>query len=137
MKKRTKFLLIALAAVLLAAILVVPVFAAGGTPPTGACWKCMPGIANQEVPLPAVAVLNAEFLAFLVALTGFFKEQFGLKGKAVLGVAFGVGLALYFAPLLSFAPVIDQIVVFLKWFLAGLGAFDTTVNVLKQVGTKK
>lgn len=120
--KMKKYLLITLAVLLLAAIFVVPVFAQGETPPP---------VAGH------VAELNAEFLAFLVALTGFFKKQFNLTGNIVLGVAFVVGLFLYFSPLLPFGGAVNQIVEFVKWFLAGAGSIDVATTLLSKVGSKK
>lgn len=121
MKQKKLFFLTLLAVILLAAIFVVPVFAQGETPPpaTG-----------------GVAELNAEFLAFLVALTGFFKKQFNLEGKIVLGVAFVVGLFLYFSPLLAFGDAVTQVVDFVKWFLAGAGSIDVATSLLSKVGRK-
>lgn len=87
---------------------------------------------GEEPTTPAPADLNAEFLFFLVTITGFIKARFNISGNYVLGIAFVVGLVLYFAPLLAplAGPIIGQFVEFIKWFIAGAGSFDTGVNLI-------
>jgi peptidoglycan/LPS O-acetylase OafA/YrhL len=72
-------------------------------------------------------------MAFLIAITGFFKERFKFRGNAVLIVAFIVGLFLWFTPELSAIHPLSALVVgFLKWFLGALGSFDTLIDVQEK-----
>lgn len=87
--------------------------------------------AQEEPEAPSVADLDAEFLFFLVTLTGFIKARFGVRGNKVLLLGIGVGLFLYLYP--YFIPqagtIVTAIVEFLKWIIAGAGSFDTLVDV--------
>lgn len=89
---------------------------------------------GQDAPPPvadtAVRVID---MAFLLAITGFFKERFEVRGNAVLIVAFFVGLFLWFSPeLSSIAPWVAGVIAFIKWFLGALGTFDTAIDVQKK-----
>jgi len=117
---------VVLTILLLAAVFVVPVYAQGAEPPVDT-----PG-----------AMPQLEFIAFLVTITGFFKQQFDIKGKPLLLVAFGVGLALWFLPDIqtlfpSSAYWLTRGLDFVKLFLASLGSFDVIVNVGAKIATAK
>lgn len=72
-------------------------------------------------------------MAFLLAITGFFKAQFDIKGRPVIGVAFLVGLFLWFIPEISaINPVVALLAGFVKWFLGALGSFDTLIDVQEK-----
>ena len=68
-------------------------------------------------------------VAFIVALTAFFKEQFGLTGWKVLLAAFIVALFIAFLPLVSAlvpaaAPWLNQLLQVIVLFLAAAGSVD-------------
>jgi hypothetical protein len=78
-------------------------------------------------------VLN---VAFIVALTAFFKEQFGLTGWKVLIAAFGVALVIAFLPLVSAlvpaaAPWLDQLLQVILLVLAAAGSVDFIKQIKK------
>jgi hypothetical protein len=73
-------------------------------------------------------------VAFIIAATAFFKQQFGLTGKAVLGCVFILALLIGFAPLIgsAFPFVASYIGVLVKvvgLFLAAAGAYDGAVDL--------
>lgn len=68
-------------------------------------------------------------VAFVIAVTAFFKEQFGFSGKVSLAAAFVVSLVVGLAPLLGtqfpgLAPWIEQIVGIVVLFLSAAGSVD-------------
>lgn len=68
-------------------------------------------------------------VAFIVAVTAFFKEQFGFSGRASLAAAFGVSLVVGLAPTLAaavpaLAPWITQLVSIIIMFVAAAGSVD-------------
>lgn len=72
-------------------------------------------------------------VAFVVAITAFLKEQFGLKGYVVLLVAFFIALAFGVAPLIAgmFPEAGPYIKVFMDTvvlFLAAAGSYDAVVG---------
>lgn len=73
--------------------------------------------------------INLLDVAFIVAVTAFFKAQFGLEqGKALLA-AFGVALFVGFAPLVAVqfplvAPWVAALFNVVKIFLAAAGSYD-------------
>lgn len=78
-------------------------------------------------------------VAFVIAVTAFFREQFGLKGKAVIGVAFLVTLIIGYVPLVSelfpnIAPWLRVLVGTFSLFLAAAGSWDAAVAL---IGSKK
>ena len=75
-------------------------------------------------------ILNA---AFIIAATAFFKEQLSLSGRASLLAAFGVSLAVGFAPAIAaqfplLAPWVTHFVNVVVLFISAAG----TVDALKQ-----
>ena len=123
-----KRLLIILLVVLgLALLPMMVVFAQGVEPPVG------PPLAT---PTPS----QAEFIAFVLMITAFFKQQFGVTGKPMLALTFVVALVLWFLPdleaMLPAAAVwIEKFIELVKLFLASMGAFDLTVNVGAKIAT--
>lgn len=78
-------------------------------------------------------------VAFVIAVTAFFREQFGLKGKAVIGVAFLVTLIIGYVPLISelfpnVAPWLRVLVGTFSLFLAAAGSWDAARGL---IGSKK
>jgi hypothetical protein len=68
-------------------------------------------------------------VALIIAVTAFFKEQFGFSGKAALACAFGVALLVGIAPLLgtqfpTLAPWIEQVLKVIVLFLSASGSVD-------------
>lgn len=129
MKIRNMLLIVAIM-LLVAFVFVVPALAQAADPPVA------PVAATTSPPVQS----QAEFIAFVVLITGFFKQQFGLEGKWILGVGFLIALVLWFLPdieaLLPTAAVwIDKFVELVKLFLASAGAFDTVVNVGSKIAT--
>ena len=73
--------------------------------------------------------INLLDVAFIVAVTAFFKERFGLASKAALFAAFGVALFVGFAPLVAASfpvvqPWIEALFNVVKIFLAAAGSYD-------------
>lgn len=121
MKIVVKYFPIFLVVFLIALVFVVPVLARG------------PGY--QETAPPAAEVTNHVVdLLFLVAITGFFKQQFGLTKPVVFVVAFAIGLVLWFQPEISaLNSYLASFLAYVKWFLGALGSFDTTVNIGQKI----
>jgi len=76
-------------------------------------------------------------VAFIIAVVAFFKEQFGLSGKAALLAAFVVALVVGLAPLIgvtipALAPWIEGIVKIIVLFLSATGGVDA----ITQLGAK-
>jgi hypothetical protein len=118
---------VVLLVLLVAAFFVTPAFSQGVDPPVG--QPAAPSDTSQ-----------LEFIAFLVAITGFFKQQFNVTGKAILLVAFAVGIVLWFLPdiellLPAAASWIEKLLEFIKLFLASVGSFDVVVNVGAKIAT--
>lgn len=68
-------------------------------------------------------------IAFIIAVTAFFREQFGLSGKASLGCAFVVALIVGLAPQLAatipaLAPWIEAVIRVIVLFLSAAGSVD-------------
>ena len=81
------------------------------------------------------SVLDA---ALMLAITAFFKEQLGLKGKWVLLAAFLVGGFIWFAPLLietfpKSATWLTALITFVEFYLGVVGSFDLTVNIGQKI----
>ena len=67
--------------------------------------------------------------AFIIAVTAFFKEQFGLDGKFALLAALLVALVVGLAPLVgatlpALAPWIEGVIKVLVLFLSAAGGYD-------------
>lgn len=77
-------------------------------------------------------------VAFVVAVTAFMKEQFGISGKGALICAFVIALAVGAVPLISAAlpalePWLMLIVNTIALFLAAAGSYDAVKNfILKK-----
>lgn len=68
-------------------------------------------------------------VAFIIAVTAFFKEQFGFTGKSALAAAFLVALIVGLAPLVGsafppLAPWIEQVIKIIVLFLSAAGSVD-------------
>jgi len=68
-------------------------------------------------------------VAFVIAVTAFLKQQFGLQGATVLIVAFLISLGFGFAPLISgmfpaIAPFVQVLLNTCMLFLAAAGSYD-------------
>lgn len=68
-------------------------------------------------------------VAFVVAVTAFFRERLQLKSYKVLACAFGVALLFNFAPLISatlpaIAPWLDAVVKTIWLFVVSAGSVD-------------
>ena len=68
-------------------------------------------------------------IAFIVAVTSFFKEQFGFSGRTSLLAAFFVALVVGFAPALAtqfpaIAPWIENFIRVVVLFLSAAGSVD-------------
>ena len=76
-------------------------------------------------------------IAFVIAITAFFKEQFGLVGKATIGVAFLVGVVMWGLPILTTAfpvaaPYINSFLLFLKVWLGAMGTADFGGQLIRK-----
>lgn len=76
-------------------------------------------------------------VAFVVAVTAFFKTQFGWEHKAALAAAFGVSLLVGVAPQVSaalpaVAPWIDSVLRVVVIFLSAAGSYDFAVGMLRR-----
>lgn len=117
MKMRRKFFLVAALVVAAALVFAVPAFAQGDVP--------------AEPPFDEVA-----FLASVVLMTGFLKQQFNLPGKWVLVAGLGVTLFLGFLPeLKEMLPAGQKIVDLILLWVKSAGLFDTVVNVGAKIAT--
>jgi hypothetical protein len=101
------------------------------------------GLAQEAPPVtgPGVAVVVID-VAFLAAITAFIKKQFELQGKTVMAVAFGVGVIIWGAPLLSQAfPVagtyIDSFMAFLKLWIGAMGSTDLFTDIGSKIASVK
>jgi hypothetical protein len=68
-------------------------------------------------------------VAFVLAITAFLKEQFGLNGRSALAAAFLVALVFGFAPLVAgyiptAAPFVDVVLKTIILFLGAAGSYD-------------
>lgn len=77
-------------------------------------------------------------IAFVVAVTAFFRERFALKGWRVLSVAFVVTLLFNIAPLVAQAfpdisPWLDAALRTIWLFVVAAGSVDLGVYFLKRV----
>lgn len=116
--KMFKYLRVLLVVLVIAVLFVGPVLAKG---------------LNQEG-TPAAAV-GAVDMAFLLAITGFFKTQFDLRDKKILGLKAGifialvVGLVLWYQPQISaLHPIVAGLFAFGKWFLGSIGTYDLATD---------
>lgn len=76
-------------------------------------------------------------VAFVIALTAFLKEQFGLTGRAVLIWAFVIALGFGFAPLIAYlipaaSPFIQVIITTLTLFFGAAGSYDAIVGFTRK-----
>ncbi len=76
-------------------------------------------------------------VAFVIALTAFLKEQFGLTGRAVLIAAFVIALGFGFAPLIAdlipvASPFIQVLFKTLTLFFAAAGSYDAIVGFTRK-----
>lgn len=77
-------------------------------------------------------------IAFVIAVTAFFRERFALKSWRVLIVAFAVTLLFNLAPLVaqsfpSFSPWLDAVLKTFWLFVVAAGSVDFGVYLLKRV----
>jgi len=75
-------------------------------------------------------------VAFIVAVTAFFKQQFGLVDKAALALAFVVSIVVGLAPQLvdalpALGPWIDAVIKVVVLFLSAAGSYDYVQNFRK------
>ena len=75
-------------------------------------------------------------VAFIIAVTAFFKQQFGFSGKTALACAFVVSLLVGFAPLIgtllpASAPFITVLINTIVLFLSAAGSYDAIIAVKK------
>lgn len=73
-------------------------------------------------------------VAFIIAVTAFFKEQLQIGGKAALGLAFLVALIVGIAPLIggmvpAAAPFIDVVIKVVVLFLGAAGSYDAVMDL--------
>ena len=76
-------------------------------------------------------------VAFVVAVTAFFKTQFGWEQKFALLAAFVVSLVVGLAPqvaatLPAFAPWIESFLRVVVIFLSAAGSYDFTVELIRK-----
>lgn len=76
-------------------------------------------------------------VAFVVTVTAFFAQQFGLKGWRVLACAFGVTLLFNIAPLIAqllpaFSPWLDALLKTFWLFVVAAGSVDTIRYFLRR-----
>jgi len=76
--------------------------------------------------------------AFIIAVTAFFKQQFGLAGGAALLAALVVALVVGLAPLVgvtfpAFAPWISAVINVVVLFLSAAGGYDAIVELKNKV----
>jgi len=76
-------------------------------------------------------------IAFVMAVTAFLKEQFGLTGRSVLIAAFVIALGFGFAPLIAemfpaAAPFIQVITSTLILFFGAAGSYDAIVGFTRK-----
>ena len=76
-------------------------------------------------------------VAFVVAVTAFFKTQFGWEQKVALLAAFIVSLLVGVAPqvaaaLPAFAPWIDSVLRVVVIFLSAAGSYDFAVGMIRK-----
>ena len=124
MKMLRKFWFVLMLVMALALLLVPTVYAQGTTPPV------------ETVP----STIDASLIAYVLLITGFFKQQFNLNGKMVLLVGFILTVVFGFLPdieaLLPAAAIyIDKFFLIVKVFLSSAGLFDTLVNVGAKIAT--
>lgn len=73
-------------------------------------------------------------VAFVIAITAFLKEQFGLVGKAVIFWAFIAALVIGFAPLVAglippIAPFLEVLIKTVVLFLGAAGSYDAIMDL--------
>jgi hypothetical protein len=76
-------------------------------------------------------------IAFVLVIVSFLKEQLGLKGYAVLGVAFVVALIFGIAPLVAqllpeAAPWLTVFLDTVVLFLGACGSYDLVTSVTRK-----
>ena len=76
-------------------------------------------------------------VAFIVAVTAFFKEQFGIADKHALAAAFLVSLVVGLAPQFALAfpvaePWIAAVLNVVKLFLGAAGSYDLAIGLLRK-----
>jgi hypothetical protein len=81
-------------------------------------------------------------VALMVAITAFLKTQFDITGKPVMAIAFGVGVVLWGAPLISAAfpavgVYIDGFLAFIKVWLGAMGSVDLVQGVGRNIAAAK
>ena len=104
-------------------VIVVPVMAQTMTPPTVPTATSSPAQTTQAVETFGLDII------LLLAITAFFKTQMKLKGYAVMGAAFAVGLLLFLEPNIaaispSATPWVEGVYAFLKLWFGGMGTYD-------------
>jgi hypothetical protein len=81
-------------------------------------------------------------MALMVAITAFLKSLLNVTGKPVMAIAFGVGVVLWGAPLVSAAfPAVgvylDSFLGFVKVWLGAMGSVDLVTSVGAKIATAK
>lgn len=76
-------------------------------------------------------------VAFVIAVVAFLKEQFSLKGSAVIAWAFVVTLIFGFAPLIAtmlppIAPFVDALLKVVVLFLGAAGSWDAVRSIARK-----
>src|SRR5689334_19024036 len=120
MKNRTWFRLYAVLAVLLVALVIVPLVSAKGL---------------FQDDIPNADVIRVMDMAFLLPLVAFIKARSKgkLKDWGVIGVAFVVWCLLWFTPEITglWQPY-ELIISCLKQFFGAMGSFDLTMDVKEK-----
>lgn len=95
--------------------------------------------ASPSAPSAGEVVLD---MALMVAITAFLKATFEVTGKPVMAIAFGVGVVLWGAPLISaafpaFGVYLDSFLAFIKVWLGAMGSVDLVTSVGTKIATAK
>lgn len=99
-----------------------------------------PVVPSAETSPPASTNPSLPDVAVLIAIVAFFKKRFDLKENGVVYAVLGVGAVLWFSPLLAaafpdFGKWIDEVLAFVKWVLASMGAVDFAINTGAKILT--
>jgi len=105
--------------------------------PTAAVLAKSPAQDSQPANTQTAGVFVLD-VALMVAITAFIKTQFDITGKPVMAIAFGVGVVLWGAPLISAAfpavgVYINSFLAFLGVWLGAMGSVDLVTGVGKKI----
>jgi cytochrome bd-type quinol oxidase subunit 2 len=84
---------------------------------------------SDEIPAAPIDV------ALLLTFTAFFKTQFDIKGKWVLLTAFIIGALLLIDNQLTFPPLVESLIGYVKFFIGSFGSVDFANGLAKAFGT--